>query len=261
MPTSFPCISPFSIGDVGYSAAALAYFNRVTLEGGSLTTNEKTYINTFINSIPITEFDRLWIHGLSNQVAARVSVANAATADVITEVNSPTWTAFQGYTGNASTMYLNTNYNPGTEGVKYTLNNAGFGVYHRTAFTVSTIGGQTGGGFFALIYSLAGTYYTYINNDGNGVGNALVNTTGLHSTIRTTSNDVATYENGVLAGSFNKISTGLVASDFYLLGLNAGGSPALLSSSQISLSFIGSSDINQATFYTAVQTLRNNLGW
>jgi hypothetical protein len=42
----------------------------------------------------------------------------------MTAVNSPTWTANQGFTGNGTSSYIDTNFNPATQGVNYTLNDA-----------------------------------------------------------------------------------------------------------------------------------------
>jgi hypothetical protein len=42
-----------------------------------------------------------------------------------TAVNSPTFTTNGGFTGNGTSAYVNTNFNPSTSGVNYTLNDAG----------------------------------------------------------------------------------------------------------------------------------------
>jgi hypothetical protein len=41
-----------------------------------------------------------------------------------TAVDSPTFTTNQGFTGNGTSSYIDTNFNPSTSGVNYTLNNA-----------------------------------------------------------------------------------------------------------------------------------------
>jgi hypothetical protein len=41
-----------------------------------------------------------------------------------TAVNSPTFTTNVGFSGNGTSAYIDTNYNPNTQGVNYTLNNA-----------------------------------------------------------------------------------------------------------------------------------------
>jgi hypothetical protein len=42
-----------------------------------------------------------------------------------TAVNSPTFTTNVGFSGNGTSAYINTNFNPSTSGLNYTLNNAG----------------------------------------------------------------------------------------------------------------------------------------
>jgi hypothetical protein len=46
-----------------------------------------------------------------------------------TAVNSPTFTVNQGFTGNGTSSYINTNFNPTINGINYKLNNASFGGY------------------------------------------------------------------------------------------------------------------------------------
>ena len=126
----------------------LAYSTVVTSRGGSLTANELLYLTTFETSLGsnLDEFDRLWIHGLNNDVAARTSFVNPSST-IITAVNSPTFTANQGYQGNGSTSYLNTNYNPSTQGVKYTLSNAsGFAYIGNNVIETRVAFGSLGSG-------------------------------------------------------------------------------------------------------------------
>ncbi len=48
-------------------------------------------------------------------------------------INAPVFVAFEGFNGDGATKYINTNYNPNTEGVNYTLDDGGFSIYSRTA--------------------------------------------------------------------------------------------------------------------------------
>ena len=146
-----------------FSASATAYFNQVTSNGGSLTNAEKTYINTFIGALgtDFAEFDRLWIHGLANSVAARTSLANP-TSTMITAVNSPTFTASQGYTGNDVNSYLESNFNPSIGTNKYTRNSCSFGVYSLTNTNELAIDIGLYDGNFSQI-RLRETGLTYIN--------------------------------------------------------------------------------------------------
>ena len=49
----------------------------------------------------------------------------------VTTVNSPAFTAFEGFQGNGISMYLNSNYTMNTQGIAYTLTKASLGIYER----------------------------------------------------------------------------------------------------------------------------------
>jgi hypothetical protein len=49
-----------------------------------------------------------------------------------TAVNSPTFTANQGFTGDGTSSTIGINFNASTSGINYQLNNASFGVYRRS---------------------------------------------------------------------------------------------------------------------------------
>ena len=250
--------------EAAFSASATAYFNQVTTNGGSLTNAEKTYINTFITALgtDFVEFDRLWIHGLSDSVAARTSLANP-TSTMITAVNSPTFTANQGYTGNGTTNYLNTNYNPTTNGVKYTLDSASLYVYSRTNVSNSKfdIGHANATSYSALDIRDGGSFYRSINQVGLVSGTAVANSLGLFAGVRTNSVNVISYRNGVSLLTNSTNSSTLINNNIYVLALNSNGAAAAFSPRQLSLSAIGSGVVNQSTFYTAVQALGTSIGW
>ena len=252
--------------EAAFSASATAYFNQVTSNGGSLTNAEKTYINTFIGALgsDFAEFDRLWIHGLSDSVAARTSLANP-TSTMITAVNSPTFTASQGYTGNGTTNYLNTNYNPTTNGVKYTLNSASLYVYSRTNVNGSRfdIGHANLTSYSILDIRDSGYFFRSINQIGLVFQSAVLvaNSLGLFAGVRVANQDVRSYKNGVSLLSNSTDSSTLINNNMYVLAFNNNGAAANFSTRQLSLSAIGSGVVNQSTFYTAVQALGTSIGW
>ena len=249
--------------EAAYSASATAYFNQVTSNGGSLTNAEKTYINTFITALgtDFAEFDRLWIHGLSNSVAARTSLANP-TSTMITAVNSPTFTASQGYTGNGTSSYLNTNFIPNTNGVKYTLNSASAGIYLRN-INVGTVTdlGSNHTSFFQIFADRGASAEVYINDGGTSTGGAITNAKGLTVGQRTAINVQKLIKNGTVITTNTSVSIGLSALNVYLLCRNNNGAAQLYSVNQMAMSFLGSGVINQSTLYTATQALGTSIGW
>lgn len=249
----------------GINPDAQAYFDRVALEGGTLTALEMSRINTFVNSITLSLFDRLFIHGLQNQIAARISLANAATAPLLTEVNSPTFTAGKGYSGNGTTQYINLNYNPFNDGVNFQLNDACFGAWINTdANNGNTpMGSTTSGGvdFTSFFPRFAGEAYVYVNNAPASDPVVVASSIGLYHAHRDVSTENKLYKDGVLILTNIEDSTMIPNTMTFLLARSNDGSPAGHDTRQISLSFYGSCDVDHASFNSAVQALKSGLGW
>lgn len=94
------------------------------------------HINTLVTALKgagcWAKLDELWIMAAHDAQAARLGWKRYKN---LTAVNSPTFTVDQGFAGNGTTSYLDTNFVPSTNGVQYTLNDASFGVYSRTSYS------------------------------------------------------------------------------------------------------------------------------
>lgn len=249
-----------------YTSIMTDYLTRLAAEGGSLTSNEKQWLNTFTQNADVAagEFDRLWITGLSNNIASRISLVNALTTDLLTEVNSPTWTAYEGYQGNGSTQALDTNYNAYTQGVKYTLNSANYFVYitNNVGDVAATpIGSYTDANYIILYPYLAGSQYPYINSLAIDRPTGVPNSSGLRMVKRTSSTNCSHYNNGALLSNFTIASTSVPNCNNWLLAAYNGSSIIAPSTYKISISGFGSGNVDAAQFYTDVQTLGTHLGW
>jgi hypothetical protein len=211
----------------------------------------------------LAEFDRLWIHGLSNDVAARTSFVNPSSA-IVTAVNSPTFLQNVGYQGNGATSYLNTNYNPSTQGVKYTLNNAsGFAYVGSNIISIGAAFGSVRSGAVGPIVfpQFSSLLPLYVINDGGtdnyGTGDSL----GLSSVIRTSSTSLSLYKNGTLNASATKNSTSIPSFPLFICGYNNSGVLGAPYAGTISATGFGSANINQTNFYNAIQALGTSIGW
>lgn len=109
-----------------YCAEALALFARMTTPP---TTTRKDEINTLIVGLKTagiwSKMDAMYVLAAADEQAALlnwVADTNNATAE-----NSPSFVADSGFAGNGSTSFINTNYNPSTDGVHYEQNSASFG--------------------------------------------------------------------------------------------------------------------------------------
>ena len=241
------------------------WYNQVLSNGGSLTTSEQTYINSFFYNLgtDFTEFDRLWIHGVSNAIAARTSLANP-TSTIITNVNSVLFTANQGFTGNAVNNYLDTNYNLSTSAVKYTKNSASAFAYSRTSnqsplCDFGAIGLTPLSITQLFIRNNSDAIVGDINSNNNTFG-VNSNGTGFYSLVRTASNSSSIYKNGLVLSSGTTASV-LPPYNLYLLCRNVAGTATLFGNRQISVSGTSSGVVNQLNFYNAIQMLGGNLLW
>lgn len=232
----------------------------VTSRGGSLTSTEEAYLRTFEASVgsDLGKMDRLWIHGLSDSIAARTSFVNP-NSTMITAVNSPTFTANIGFTGNGSTSYLNTNFNPATHGVNYTLNNASIFYYERATIlgTYCGIGEQQS----YLFPNLAGSVYFTINNGASNNTFTVANSKGFIFADRSSNTVTTCYKNGSFQSTLSNTATNFATNNFYLLALLQGGAALYPSPGNVALSGIGGTGINQSNFYNAVQALGTSIGW
>lgn len=251
---------------VVYDTDAQLYFDQLT---GVVSDVYKTAVNTFVLTLKAdgnwAELDRLWIHATENQQNARISLVNP-TSTAITEVNTPIWTASKGYSGNGVNMYLNTNYNPSANGVKYIQNSATAFVYLNQVNDTSAGLSYTMGGYDAATRQTDLSYSTVFGGSGlNSIGadaiaGAFV-TNGLIQMVRTASNIVKGYVNDVIKLNTTRVSTARPGVNMFLLCRNANGAPASYSSNRISVSGFGSGNVNNTTFYTAINTLSVSLGF
>lgn len=176
-----------------------------------------------------------------------------------TKVNSPTFTSLQGFTGDGSSSYLNTNYNPNDNGANYTLNNASYGYYVRV-YNASgpTTAGARDESANNRNYEVFGTI-SPINSNSNGI---FSNNTGngFRHVNRSSSTNINRVINGT-SESASLTSSALASSDFYLLCLNDNSTPLGFSTSQISVFFIGGNLLTEASdFYNLTQDYMTALG-
>jgi len=222
--------------------------------------NQANYINEFIAGCKVDAIwnglDRWAMLAVERQAQARVYL-NSPSATQITEVNSPTFTAKQGYTGNGTSSYLNANYNTNS-GTNYTQDSASIGGYQRTNAV----------GFFALIANWSGTSpvidaHCYPRHTGDlqlckvnaATGGNKTNTDsrGFFSSVRPDSANIVPYKNGVSLGATAVASTGKPNVVLYILARNGNGTADSFNAGQAAAAYSGNGVIDQAKLYTRVQ--------
>src|SRR5262245_4406995 len=151
---------PAYVLPVGLDAATTAWVNAVVTNGGTVSAGRQTTVNTLITTLKSagiwTKLDRLWLWAAENQPSALTDLVGLSLA---TAVNSPCFTADRGYTGNGSTSYIDTLFDP-TTGTAFNQNSCHFSVWVRTLDTNTQIlcGSTEGGIQYSLLWQTTPRY-------------------------------------------------------------------------------------------------------
>lgn len=175
--------------------------------------------------------------------AARINWKAPGTYTLV-EVNSPTFTADRGYTGNGTSSYLTTGYAPGDGGGPYqfTLNSCHLGIWGLTTGTASGSVGETGFINTALTSGVrikaldASNTLTGSMNAGAFTGGTVATAAGHTVLTRSSSSMVNTYKNGAaVLASISNTSVSLQNFAAFILAHNVNGTPANFCPRQIAM--------------------------
>ena len=194
-----PRKSPISYGR-GYVTQASAFFARLATQP---TGTRKALYNTLIKSLVeggvFAKLDTLHIFAAVDAATALTNLVSASYG--ATAVNSPTFTADQGYTI-ANTKYLNSNFNPSTAGGNWTQNSASAFLWSLTDVAASTkpiLGTAGGSGNRVYIYPrYTGDVYLSALNDDSSSSDAVVASNNAYGLSRTGSTAFNVFINGAL---------------------------------------------------------------
>lgn len=177
---------------------------------------------------------------------------------VATEVNSPSYTENEGYTGNGSTSYVDTGFNPAIHGRNFTQSHASMSVWVRTNATSATandIGGRR-----SRILSRVDVSAVAIGNHLGALVAALgvVTSVGLTTWSRLDSGSVSMLKDGVSLSTQSIASAAPFGANFYICAYNdsTGGTavPSGYSSRQVALAAWGAgrTEVEEAALYGAL---------
>lgn len=254
-------------------AITVAWLAQLTTSFGSNPSSSYiTALNTMIAGMRtdgnILQLDRFWIFAQEVQGYARVSIVNPGSTQIV-EVNTPTWTVNQGYTGNGVNRYLNTGFNYSTHAVNTLRNSITHGVYVTTNVAESKVdAGYFSGGRDNLIYSRFsdGRAYMSANNSTGEPNAAVANSLGLNMARRTsTATGGQAFKNGSQIATLVDSDNALNNTIDLVLALNTSTTGTVtasqFSSKRIAMRVIGSGAVNPATFYTRFQTFATSIGF
>lgn len=120
-------------GSRAFDADVLSWRDAVVANGGSVSLGRLIVVDQFVFSEKAaglwTLTDDYWGFWAENAAQALTSLKQRRLA---TAVNSPTFTPDRGYTGDGSTSYLDTGFNPSLHAVAMTTNGVRLAAYERT---------------------------------------------------------------------------------------------------------------------------------
>lgn len=138
-----------------------------TLPDSAQQVKQNTLLLSFKNDNVWAEMDVFYV--FANNGSKEFGTLNWKNPSVhqCTLVNSPTWASNGGFTGNGTSSYIDTNFNPLTHGVKYTLNNASFFSWNNTYTINSFLSGVSTGSFNCMrMSSSSGNQRINMGNSG-----------------------------------------------------------------------------------------------
>lgn len=205
-------------------------------------------------------FDVFYLLASHNQQASRLNLVR--NRHDITEFNSPTWILDRGYTGNGSTMYLNTNYNASADGLRYHTDDASYGLHFGTTGSSNSADfGANGVGNTPLISmtirdSPGNTLYR-INDSGAQIKPHI----GKASSVRRgLAGNIQLFQDGIGAGLVAQPSTGIPNFQNYIFCRNNAGTAAFFSPHQIQIVWMGGGNIDHLKVHNRIRTYLTAIG-
>ena len=182
-------------------------------------------------------------------------------------VNAPAFTVNQGFKGNGTSAYINTNFTPSTDGVNYALDSCSFGYYAFSVLDTSNtninIGSRTSvSPNIGLTYPRGLNETTLFINSSSTFSSTITTSSrlGIRHFSRVLSNRNEFYDDTGFVGSNANPSSELSEQPFYLFALNNQGTASFHTLTDISFYFAGG-DLTQEhpAFNSALKTYMSSI--
>jgi hypothetical protein len=176
-----------------FDPATIVWVNAVTTAGGTVSATQESYVNTLITCYKsagvFSIMDREWLLWADNIQQAETDLIHDATW---TSHGTAGFAANAGYTGDGSTSYLDSSFDPASAGGNFGASSANFDVYithHGGGVELGVVDGSyTYINAEFMGYDLEGATFPSLSNPSTAVG--------LWSVFRTDGSNSAAYKNG-----------------------------------------------------------------
>jgi len=240
-----------------------AYIDRVVAAGGSLTTTEQNAVKQLVVDLKA--------YGIWNSIQAAYPMIGNSSIAVRQNLISSSFTgtitgtvavSSTGITGDGSTGYMDTGYNPATSGL---LDSAHLSIYSRTIGASTSDSGDIGAGttppnrfqeilirdtYDGLLATLNGNVDFLTNTDSHG----------FYIASRINGTEIKVYKNNSLHGTLNRLSALLPNRNIFVCGVNSSAGIEY-GNKQIAFASIGRglTGTQANNYYTAVQAFQTAL--
>jgi len=236
--------------DAGYDADLNTYISGLSI---ALSDAQLTKINTFLVNYKTADsltnlsdaYDVMYYLGNETAESSLRNLVKRAHDAVV--VNSPTFTAYEGFAGDGISSYIDTNYQIDTDKVNYAVNNASFGIYYRSNIAAANIGSGCRNGTTSYISmrvrDAGASSMSAILNQGGSFGAAPVNnsgTPGMFISSKTSAGSSITYKNKIAFAARTASVDAIPDYNIYLGARNdSGASAEIYSNRQMAFAFCG----------------------
>ena len=254
-------------GGGGFDADYQAVLDRGTTLGYTLPssgqqTNQNALVLALKSAGVWTKLDTFYVFATDGDSDFATLNWIAPSSFQCTKVNAPTFTTDQGFTGDQSSSYLDSNYTPSTDATNMTLNSTSAGVWIRSFSTGNNyvIGGRDSGGTEELAYfDRTGVARCAVNRSMSTALQDASPTLGMIHANRSGASAEQIYNNGSLGDTSTDASVTLIDRNMFFLARNLGTADQY-SDAQISMGFFGADLSSEAAdFYAAVNTYMGTL--
>lgn len=229
------------------------------MDGSQNTSAVTTLICGLVTDGVFSKLDTLYVLAINSTANANLNWVS--TSFGLTCSNSPTFTANQGYTGNAFNTFCDTGYNASTSATNYAKDASSFGFCGLTSrasnSNYASIGAVAGGNISLVEpYAFAADVYYEINDAGFVTPAVAVNANGTYAVVRTGASATVVYRNGASLTTGSQASSAIPNANFYILAYNNAGSATDFTGDQLAMAFTGGSlsSTDASNFRTRLQT-------
>jgi hypothetical protein len=221
----------------GGCSQATTFLNRTSGLSNAESTAYTNLICGMVTDGTYSLMDGLYIFATNTTATAALNLVS--TSFSLTVHGTCTFAADSGYTGDATTCWMDTGFQPSTAGGNMTLNSGHIGVCQlsTTLNGNNWIGGNDGAAQTEFQDNGSGIFYDV--NDGNFPSFAYTNKNGGFIASRTASNLITMYQNGASVGTNATASGRLVQTNLIFFAQNNSGTQASLIRHKPPISIVG----------------------